>query len=140
MKPNRRALSLAILLVFAFQPVIGIAQSSSVIDGFAPKASANERDREQQFRAVPQPASAREHLRKLTAEPHVAGTKEDYATAVYVRDQMRSFGLTAELKEYQVWLNYPKTDPIVELISPRRERLTVREAVLREDPTSSNPN
>ena len=88
---------------------------------------------------MPAPNSAREHLRRLTAEPHVAGTREDYETAVYVRDQMRSFGLTAELKEYQVWLNYPKTDPIVELISPRRERLTVREAVLREDPTSSNP-
>ena len=51
---------------------------------------------------MPAPASAREHLRRLTLEPHVAGTKEDYATAVYVRDQLRSYGLNAELKEYDV--------------------------------------
>src|SRR5947207_2964959 len=108
------------------------------IDGFSAQTSIAEQRFEDQFRSGPAGASAREHLRRLTAEPHIAGTKEDYATAVYVRDQMRSYGLRAELKEYQVWLNYPKTDPIVELIAPRRERLSVREAILKEDPTSSN--
>jgi len=114
-----------------------LAQSPG-IDGFSAQTSIGEQRFEEQFRSVPAGASAREHLRRLTAEPHIAGTKEDYATAVYVRDQMRSFGLQAELKEYQVWLNYPKTDPIVELVAPRRERLSVREAILKEDPTSSN--
>ena len=130
-----RAVLFALFLLLIIQPII-IAQT---IDGFSSARSQDERRIEEQFRAVPAPGSAREHLRRLTAEPHIAGTKEDYATAVYVRDQMRSFGLPAELKEYQVWLNYPKTDPIVELISARRERLTVREAVLKEDPSSSNP-
>src|SRR5206468_1848745 len=129
-----------IVLVIIF--VINSFQSftfAQTIDGFSAAKSQDERRWEEQFHAVPAPNSAREHLRRLTSEPHVAGTKEDYATAVYVRDQMRSFGLSAELKEYQVWLNYPKTDPIVELIAPRHERLSVREAVLKEDPTSSNP-
>ncbi|HEY5402445.1 MAG TPA: M28 family metallopeptidase, partial [Pyrinomonadaceae bacterium] len=66
-------------------------------------------------------------------------TKEDYATAVYVRDQMKSYGLNAELKEYNVWLPYPKTTPIVELITQRRQRLSVTEAIVPGDPTSSNP-
>ena len=83
--------------------------------------------------------SAREHLRRLTAEPHVAGTKEDYATAIYVRDQIRSYGIPAELKEYDVLLPYPKLPSIVEIIGRRRERLAVKEAVIPEDPTSSNP-
>src|SRR5207302_8780192 len=113
--------------------------TETALDGFTSDHSAAERRWEEQFHAVPAPNSAREHLRRLTSEPHVAGTKEDYATAIYVRDQMRSFGLSAELKEYQVWLNYPKTDPIVELIAPRHERLSVREAVLKEDPSSLNP-
>ncbi len=108
------------------------------IDGFSTQTSDVERRFEEQFRGIPAANSAREHLRRLTAEPHVAGTKEDYDTAIYVRDQMRSYGLTADLAEYQVWLNYPKTDPIVELVSPRRERLSVREAIIKEDPTSSN--
>lgn len=109
------------------------------LDGFSPAGSADERRWEEEFRGVPAPGSAREHLRRLTAEPHVAGTKEDYATAVYVRDQIRSYGIAAELNEYEVLLPYPKQPSIVELIQPRRERLTVKEAVVPEDPSSSNP-
>src|SRR5205085_7086550 len=132
---HRRITSYILLTVLGLGPSTIIAQT---IDGFSASSSQNEQRIEEQFRAVPAPGSAREHLRRLTAEPHIAGTKEDYATAVYVRDQMRSFGLAADLKEYQVWLNYPKSDPIVELIAARRERLSVREAVLKEDQTTSN--
>ena len=105
------------LLVFAFlttaanfRPVFSqvAPEPSAILDGFTPEGSTAERRWEEEFRAVPAPASAREHLRRLTAEPHVAGTKEDYATAVYVRDQIRSYGIASELKEYEVLLPYPK--------------------------------
>jgi N-acetylated-alpha-linked acidic dipeptidase len=96
---------------------------------------------EEKFRAVPAPESAREHLRRLTAVPHVAGTKEDYATAIYVRDQIRSFGIPAELKEYDVLLNYPRQPSLVELITSRgREKLPLKEAVVAADASSSNAN
>ncbi len=112
---------------------------NAAIDGFTTEASVNERRWEEEFRSVPAPDSAREHLRRLTAEPHVAGTKEDYATAIYVRDQIRSYGIPAELNEYDVWLNYPKQPGIVELITPqRRLRLPLKEAVTPADPSSSN--
>lgn len=132
----RQTLAYSLSLIILSSQSIILAQT---IDGFSASRLQDERRIEEQFRAVPAPDSAREHLRRLTADPHIAGTKEDYATAVYVRDQMRLFGVPAELKEYQVWLNYPKTDPIVELITARRERLSVREAVIKEDPSSSNP-
>src|SRR5262245_896845 len=111
---------------------------AQAIDGFSPAASEAQRRLETQFRSVPQPATAREELRRLTAEPHIAGSQEDYATAVYVRDQMRSFGLQSELKEYQVLLPYPRTPSVVELVTPRLERLQVREDVVREDATSAS--
>lgn len=110
-----------------------------VLDGFTPEGSATERRWEAEFRAIPDPGSAREHLRRLTAQPHVAGTKEDYATAIYVRDQIRSYGISSELKEYEVLLPYPKQPSIVELVAPRRERFALKEAVVPEDPSSSNP-
>jgi N-acetylated-alpha-linked acidic dipeptidase len=113
--------------------------ASSDLDGFTRDGSAAQRRWEEDFRSVPAPGSAREHLRKLTAEPHVAGTKEDYATAIYVRDQIRSYGIPSELKEYEVLLPYPKQPGIVELIKPVRERLSLKEAVVPEDPSSSNP-
>jgi N-acetylated-alpha-linked acidic dipeptidase len=145
MKLARRTLAHSLILVFLFLPTNTATvfpqgpNDSATIDGFAGDAAVAERHWEEVFLSAPAPSAAREHLRQLTLEPHVAGTKEDYATAVYVRDQMRSFGLAAELKEYQVWLPYPKAPPVVELIAPRRESLPVREAVLPDDPTSSNP-
>ncbi len=139
--------ALPIVLVFVFLISLatnrmGFSQGAAdagMLDGFTAEGAAAERRWEELFRTVPAPDSAREHLRRLTAEPHVAGTKEDYATAVYVRDQMRSYGLPVEIKEYQVWLPYPKMPSVVELVAPRHERLKVREAVVPGDPTSSNP-
>jgi N-acetylated-alpha-linked acidic dipeptidase len=112
---------------------------SSPIDGFAPEAAAAERRWEEQFRAIPEAKSAREHLRNLTAEPHVAGTKEDYATAIYVRDQMRGYSLAAELKEYEVLIPYPNQPSIVEIVTSRRGRLAVKEPTVAADPSSFNP-
>lgn len=143
MKPFRRAfaglLGLAFVITAANFRKVSSQGASSVIDGFTASGSSAERSWEADFRSVPAPNSAREHLRRLTAEPHVAGTKEDYATAIYVRDQIRSYGIPSELKEYDVLLPYPKQPSIVELVKPRRERLLVKEAPLAKDPTSANP-
>jgi N-acetylated-alpha-linked acidic dipeptidase len=116
------------------------AQSeSSPIEGFTASGAAAERQWEAKFRSVPSPDSAREHRKRLTAHPHVAGTKEDYDTAVYVLERMREYGLPAEIRTYDVLLPYPKHAGLVELIAPQRERLTAREDVVPEDPSSANP-
>lgn len=128
------------LLVVAVIVHSGSTQTAQ-LDGFSEEAANSERRWETLFRSVPSPASAREHLRRLTLEPHIAGTKEGFDTATYVRDQLRSYGLTADLREYKVWLPYPNATPIVELITPaRRQKLRVHEAALPQDPSSSRPN
>ena len=142
----RRSVAVVLALAFAPQSYSGAVFSESAsseppvsIQG-GPTSEIVQRNWEEKFRAVPTPESAREHLRRLTAVPHVAGTKEDYATALYVRDQIRSYGIPSELKEYDVLLNYPKQPSIVELITSKgRERLTVKEAVIPADPSSSDP-
>ena len=138
----RRSLSFLLLAILTLAQAVALSQTGeikvSTIDGFAPQDSNAQSRLEEQFRAVPQPQSAREHLRRLTTEPHVAGTREDYQTALYVRDQMLAVGLSSELKEYQVLLQYPKQPTIVEMLAPRRERLQTVEAVVPEDPTSSS--
>jgi len=142
---RRCSVFLLVALMFfpgTFQPArsqaLSVSGESRTLDGFSAEAAMEERRWEERFRSLPASGSAREHLRHLTQEPHIAGTKEDYATAVYVRDQLRSYGLTADLKEYQVWLNYPNTPSVVELITTRRQRLSVDEAAVPGDPTSSN--
>jgi N-acetylated-alpha-linked acidic dipeptidase len=136
-----RTLLTLLLQAFLFTSVVvsQVPTDNRALDGFTAERAVAERRWEEQFRAVPSPASAREHLRRLTLEPHVAGTKEDYATAVYVRDQLRSYGLNAELREYQVWMNYPNAPTVLELITAKRQRLETREAVVPGDPTSANP-
>ena len=121
-------------------PVVLSQNETRFIDGFSRQRTEAQLSLEQRFRGVPKPDSAREHLRILTREPHIAGTKEDYATAIYVRDQLRSYGIAAELKEYDVWLNYPHSPSIVELITTRRQRLNIHEPEVTSDPTSSHPN
>ena len=143
MKSTRQVFCLSLIIIFSLfadsiRSARSQAPSSPALDGFSAEGAAAQRRWEDQFRAVPAANSAREHSRRLTAEPHVAGTKEDYATAIYVRDQMRSYGLAAELKEYDVLLPYPKRPSVVELIAPRRERLALSEAVVPEDSSSAN--
>jgi N-acetylated-alpha-linked acidic dipeptidase len=139
----RHALAFWLLASFIFAQASVHSQervpiASPAFDGFTAEESAAQRRLEEQFRQVPQADSSRSHLRRLTSEPHVAGTREDYNTAIYVRDQMRAYGLAAELKEYQVLLPYPKQPSIVELVAPRRERLKLQEAIVAQDPSSSS--
>jgi N-acetylated-alpha-linked acidic dipeptidase len=138
--------TVAVILVLAFavhsNPAVAITRNPSgePPPQGGPTMETVQRGWEEKFRAVPAPESAREHLRRLTAVPHVAGTKEDYATALYVRDQIRSYGIPSELREYEVLLNYPKQLGIVELITSQgRERLTLKEAVIAADPSSADP-
>jgi N-acetylated-alpha-linked acidic dipeptidase len=133
----KNILNISLIAVLFLSSPLAFAQNA--IDGFSAERAAAQRRLEEQFRSVPTPQSAREHLRRLTLEPHIAGTKEDYDTAVYVRDQLRSYGLTADLKEYDVWLNYPNTPSVLELITTRRQRLNIHEAVVPSDPSSSHP-
>ena len=139
-----RALTFLLVCALLISATIQTTQSQTApvtpLDGFTIEGSVNQRRWEEEFRRVPAADSAREHLRRLTAEPHVAGTKEDYDTAIYVRDKIRSYGISSELNEYDVLLNYPKQPAIVELITPRRRlRLAVKESVIAADPSSSNP-
>src|SRR5687768_929178 len=133
-------LVLTLSLILSLLLASPLAAAQTAIDGFSAERAQAQRRWEERFRAVPTPNSAREHLRILTREPHIAGTKADYDTAIYVRDQLRSYGIAAELEEYEVWLNYPNSPSIVELIASRRQRLNIQEPVVAGDPSSSHPN
>ncbi len=63
---------------------------------------------EEKFLAVPDAALAGQHLKTLTAEPHLASTPEDHKTAEYVARKFRAAGLETEIVPYRVLLNQPK--------------------------------
>jgi N-acetylated-alpha-linked acidic dipeptidase len=63
---------------------------------------------EEKFLAVPDAKLAGQHLKTLTAEPHMASTPEDRKTAEYVAQKFRAAGLDTEIVPYRVLINIPK--------------------------------
>ena len=56
---------------------------------------------------MPDAKLAGEELKTLTAVPHVAASKEDYDTAVYVANKFKAAGLETTIVPYKAWLNLP---------------------------------
>lgn len=107
------------------------------LPGFSPAQIEGRLGWERVLLETPQPDSAWRHLRILTEEPHVAGTPADRATAVYVRDRLRAYGLDAQLVEYQVLLNYPR-HVALELVEPVPMKLSLREQPIEGDKDSAD--
>jgi N-acetylated-alpha-linked acidic dipeptidase len=95
---------------------------------------------EQAFLATPSAELAGEHLKTLTAAPHIAASKEDYATAQYVATKFKAAGLETSIVPYKIWLNLPKevkitatgADGQVLMTGPTREHVA-------DDPYQDDP-
>jgi N-acetylated-alpha-linked acidic dipeptidase len=93
----------------------GEAANPAQLAGFQDAAA--ELALEQRFLAVPEPRLAAEHLRILTAAPHLSGTPEDRATAEYVARKFREAGLDTRIDSYRVWMSLPR-EILVEATAP----------------------
>ena len=124
-----------LLLSLAFA---GAAPPADSIRGFLPARVAAERELEQKLRAVPDPAHAESNLRHLTSHPHMAGTVDDRHVAEWLRDQYRSFGFTAEIVSYSVWIPYPH-EVSLELTAPEKKTLATPEPPIPGDDDTRQP-
>src|SRR5438552_1955337 len=121
-----------ILLLFLAATTFAQQNSSpSATQVFGFRDFTAQRQWDQKFIAVPDPARAEEHLRMLTAEPHVAGSPEDKKTAEYVAQKFKEAGLQTEIVEYKVWMNRPAeisvtvtAPPDVKMNGPTREHVS----------------
>ncbi len=115
--------SAAILATFVFfVATLCTAQNTTrpVIFGF--RNGAAQAEVEKRFMAVPSAELAEDHLRALTAVPHIAGSPEDRATAEYVARKYREAGLDTQIVEYRVWLNYP-AEISVDVVAPANVKM-----------------
>jgi N-acetylated-alpha-linked acidic dipeptidase len=60
------------------------------------------------FLAVPDAKLAGQHLKVLTAKPHIASSPEDHETAEYVAQKFIAAGLETKIIPYRVLLNQPR--------------------------------
>lgn len=94
------------LPVFILAPVVALAQSvPTTFFGYKDFSAQAKVDAE--FMSVPDAKLAGEDLETLTAAPHIAGSKEDYATAQFVAAKFRSAGLETTIVPYIAWMNLP---------------------------------
>ena len=127
---------MTLVLVF----VIGAVRVQ--VPGSMPGYSAASADAERRAEAaaimVPSPASAGEHARALSREPHVSGTPAQARTRDYVIGQMRSWGLETSVRAYDVWMPHP-TSVRVWRVAPDTRELSLAEGPVAGDSTSTLP-
>ena len=119
--------SFSLLGFFALQTQDIAAQSSSPATAapaqvFGYTNFSKEAVIEEKFLAVPNAKLAGEHLKTLTAEPHIASSPEDHKTAEYVAEKFRAAGLDTEIVPYRVLMNQPRVVK-VEAFDPSGKQL-----------------
>ncbi len=87
------------------------------IHGFTAENAVVEKQYEEAFKTLVSPEMCRHKLRRLTEEPHLAGTENSRKVAEYLRDEFESYGLQVQIYEYYVYLPHPLKVQ-VEMISP----------------------
>jgi len=98
-------------LVFALCATTAAAAATPIftLRGFSASAGNRERALERSFLDIPSAAGANEEAQRINKEPHYAGTPGDYALAVYMRDQLRSFGFESALESFTARVDTPQS-------------------------------
>jgi len=135
-KGMRKALPL-LLVGFALAATAFPDAQVRPIRGFPDDAVATQRQREEQFRKVPDSARLKEYMEAMAGEPHVAGQPSSKRVADYALAKFKSFGLDAKLEEFEAMMPWP-IETSVELVAPEKYTLRVKEPVLSEDPDSGD--
>ena len=132
-----RAVRLLIVLVLVALASPRPEAQTSAIRGFPADAVAAERQREEQFRKVPDSARLKEYMMAMAGEPHVAGRPGSRKVAEYALDKFKSWGLDARIESFEAMMPWP-TERVVEMVAPARAAMAIAEPVLPEDPDSND--
>ncbi len=125
--------------IFLFLLILSLIQNVASANKQESSSNNTPQDWEKTYLSVPNSESVKKHLRVYTEDPHMAGTPQDYQTAVYTRDRLREYGISAEIVEYEVWLPYPKENSL-EMLKPTAYKASLKEDVVAEDKDSFDEN
>jgi hypothetical protein len=138
-------LSFFVLSSFALQNPTGTGQPQVVSTPAVPTQIFGFRDFskqykvDQEFMASPSPARAEQHLKILTALPHIAGSPEDKATADHMAKHFDIAGMETEMVKYSVWMNRPSEISVV-VTAPANVKMNgPRPEHVDGDPLADNP-
>jgi N-acetylated-alpha-linked acidic dipeptidase len=105
--------------------------------GFPSDAVEAERQREEQFRKVPDSLRLKEYMTAMAGEPHVAGRPGSRKVAEYALAQFKSWGLDARIESFEALMPWP-SERVLEIVAPTRSSMTLEEPALADDPDSAD--
>jgi N-acetylated-alpha-linked acidic dipeptidase len=126
----------AVLITVLLSSIVH-TQDAPSIRGFIGGSTAAERELETRFQAVPSPDKLRDYMREITGEPHHAGAPGSRKVAEYVLAAFKSWGLDAQIEEFEALMPYP-TERVVELVSPERYVAKLKEPAVEVDSDSTD--
>lgn len=106
------------------------------LDGYSDAAARQELEWEAKLRAIPQPDTMRENMRRLAAHPHHVGSPYDKNNAEWILAHFKRWGFDAHIETFDVLFPTP-TRRVLELVAPTRFTATLREPPVPGDPTSA---
>ncbi|MEO7653650.1 MAG: M28 family metallopeptidase, partial [Bryobacteraceae bacterium] len=111
----------------------------SGIRGFPSESWESERSWERKARAVPEPERIREYIRRISDEPHHAGSPASKAVAEYLARLLREWGYETSIEEFEALLPTPKFRQL-EMTLPVKFRAKLQEPRLPQDKDSADAN
>ena len=110
---------------------------TGAIRGFPSDSVAAERQREEQFRKIPDSARLKEYMSAMAGEPHVAGRPGSRRVAEYALQQFKSWGLEARIESFEALMPWP-TERVLEMVAPTRVVMAIKEPTVPEDPDTAD--
>lgn len=131
--------ALLVVLAALALPPDARPQSADPPRGFLAGQWEEQRQIEERFRAIPDPARLREYMEYMTEVPHIAGFGHgSKRVADYALEKFLSFGLDAAIEETEALMPIP-IDRHVEVLGPEPYTLRLAEPGVPEDKDSSDP-
>lgn len=131
----RRMTMIGFLLVAQIAIAAQAADPPQPIAGFFEQDSQLERQLEEKFRTIPEPANLRAYMERLSARPHHVGSPYDKDNAEWILSKFKEWGLDAHIEEFEVLFPTPK-ERAVELVAPTHFTAKLEEPTVKSDPTS----
>jgi N-acetylated-alpha-linked acidic dipeptidase len=108
------------------------------IRGFLADQLDAEKALETKLRSIPDAERIRGYAKRMSADPHLAGTPASKANAEYALGFFREWGIDAHIETFQALMPYP-TKRVLELVEPNRYVAKLKEPAIQGDATSGQP-
>jgi len=125
-----------LLSLYLCAPAAFSADAVGALRGYSNDSAKTERDWENKFRAIPEPANMRAYMERLSARPHHVGSPYDKDNAEWLLTKLKEFGLDAKIESFDVLFPTPKLRSL-ELVEPTKFTAKLAEPTVAQDPTSS---